>query len=180
MTPEGMRLAIEAQFVMRHEVGAYHTSLDRTTIENYSWTADQVRVALHVPLNDLWDARLFELECQGLAFFSMDAPPVYWDEEGTEHLIDGWEDQPREHFGSLGLYAAGVLRMADLYHRPYVTCHQSNAPVRHWELVREEIAARLQAPHDEEKWEREFPERALAMKAWQAQYDLDHPRLEEL
>jgi hypothetical protein len=139
---------------------------------------DTVRQALHVPLDDVWEERLFALECQGLAYFSFDAPPVVRDADGTEHLMDGWKDRPREDFGSLSLYAAGVLRMADLYGRPYVRWHESKALVAHWQVVRADMAARLTAPYDQEKWSREWPERALMFKARCAQWEADE-RAEE-
>ena len=111
--------AFEAQFLMGHSVPAPHLALDRTTITGWSWDVDQVRQALHVPANALWDERIVELEMHGLASFSMYAAPVTWDEQGQEHVIPGWQDEPSEKWGSLDITPQGVLRLAELYGRPY-------------------------------------------------------------
>ena len=59
--------AFEAQFLMGHVVPSPHTAMDRRTITGWSWDVDQVRQALHVPANSLWDERVLELEANGLA-----------------------------------------------------------------------------------------------------------------
>lgn len=179
MTDELFITAIEAQFLMGHVGASPHTSLDRTEIENYSWDVDQVRQGLHVPLTPLWDERVFDLEIQGLARFCFNVAPYYHDDDGVEQEIPGWRDEPRDNWGSVSILAVGVLRLATLYGRPIVRFGESQALVTHWLLVHEEIAARLKAPHDHEKWEREWPERALALKAWQAQFEAEYPRLDE-
>jgi len=101
MDSETMKAAIEAQFLMGHCVPSPHMARDRTTIVNWSWDVDIVRQQLHVPLNAVWDERILALEVHGLAAFCMDAPPVTWDEDGNESLIPGWEDEPRERWGSV-------------------------------------------------------------------------------
>src|SRR6266699_4964674 len=88
--------AIEAQFLMGHCVAAAHMAMDRTTVTDWSWDVDAVRQHLHVPLNALWEQRVFELEVQGLATFTFAVAPVTYDEDGNEHEIPGWQDEPRE------------------------------------------------------------------------------------
>lgn len=163
MDSETMQAAIEAQFLMGHCVPSHHW--DGTTITDWSWDVDQVRQQLHVPLNDLWGQRVLELEVQGLATFYMYAPPVTWDEDGNESLIPGWEDEPREEWGSVSIHPRGVLRLAELYGRPYVKLEESPALLAHWQLVQAEAEARLHAPYDEARWAREYPEKAAL---WQA------------
>ena len=163
------KAALEGQFLMGHCVPAPHLAMDRTTITGWSWDVDQVRQALHVPANRLWDERILELEMQGLASFSMAAAPVTHDEHGKEHDIPGWRDQPRERWGSVDIHLQGVLRLAELYERPYVHLEESRAVLAHWKLVQRESAARLHAPYDEAQWAREWPERALLHKATLAQ-----------
>jgi hypothetical protein len=132
---------------------------------------DQVREQLHVPLNALWEERIFELEMQGLATVSFAVAPVTTDAEGHVHEIAGWQDTPLEHWGSVDIHPRGVLRLADLYARPYVRLEESPALLAHWELVQRESAARLQLPHDPEQWAREWPERALRRKAQLAEIE---------
>ena len=145
---------------MGHCVPAVHTAMDRTTITNWSWDADQVRQHLSVPLTALWDERILELEMQGLASFSVYAAPVTWDAQGQEHEIPGWQDDPREKWGSVDIHPAGVLRLAELYGRPYVKQAESPALLAHWRLVQAECAARerrLGMGWDETQWAREWP-----------------------
>ena len=61
--------AMEAQFVMGHTVPNPHVAMDRSTIVTWSWDEDQVRQALCVPLNTVWEQRVLELEVHGLASF---------------------------------------------------------------------------------------------------------------
>ena len=163
-----IKAAIEAQFLMGHCPPVEHVAMDRTTVTGWSWWVDTVRQQLHVPLNDLWEQRVFELEVQGLADFTFDVPPVTYDEQGNEHEIPGWEDEPREKWGSVQhIHPGGILRLAELYGRPYVRLEESRALLVHWQLVQAETAARVQAlpDHDEAQWAREWPERALLWKA---------------
>ena len=145
--------------------------MDRTTITAWSWEVDVVRQQLHVPLNALWEERVFTLEMQELASFSFHAAPVTWDEQGNEHEIPGWQDEPRERWGSVDIFPRGVLRLAELYGRPYVRLEESPAVFTHWRLVQTESEARLHTPHDEAQWAREWPERALLWKARMAQQE---------
>jgi hypothetical protein len=154
---------LEAQFLLRHRVPSAHP--DRhpndpaARILAYAWEEDLVRRALAVPLDDRWQEHLLALELAGLAVFCMHAAPVTWDEEGTAQEVPGWQDQPREHWGSLSIFPAGVLRLATAYGRPYVTYAQApEVLVEHWRLVQEEGTARLHAPHDMGRWQQEFPE----------------------
>jgi hypothetical protein len=165
MTDEVMRAAIEAQFCMGHVGASIHTSMDRTTVENYSWDVDQVRQALHVPLTPLWEERVFDCELQGLASFCFNVAPYFYDNDRVEHEIPGWRDEPRDNWGSLSIHPAGILRLATLYGRPYVRLHESHALIEHWKLVCDESEARTKAPLDEGKWQREWPERYAAWKA---------------
>jgi hypothetical protein len=168
MDHETMKTAIEAQFLMGHCVPSAHVAMDNTTITGYSWNVDQVRQQLHVPLNALWEQRVFALEVQGLASFSFYVAPLIHDEEGHEHEVPGWQDQAREQWGSVGIHPRGVLRLAELYGRPYVKLEESPALLEHWQLVQAESAARVHAPYDPAQWEREWPERALLRKAREA------------
>ena len=163
------KAAIEAQFLMGHCVPAGHMSMDRTTIVDWSWDVDIVRQQLHVPLNALWDERVLELEAQGLASFCLYSAPVTWDEQGNESVTPGWEDEPRENWGTVDISARGVLRLAELYGRPYVKLAESPALLAHWRLVLGESEARLHAPHNEAQWAREYPEKAAIWKAHQAE-----------
>ena len=166
--------AIEAQFLMGHRVPAAHMALDRTTITGWSWDVDEVRQALHVPADELWDERVLALEMHGLASFSMDVAPVTWDTEENAHEIPGWQDEAREKWGSLDIHAAGVLRLAELYGRPFVKLEESPALLAHWRLVQEESDARLRRlgrGYDQAQWEREWPERAMLHKALMAQWE---------
>ena len=147
-------------------------AIDRTTITGWSWDVDQVRQHLHVPLTTLWEERILELEMQGLASFSMDVAPVTWDAQGQEQEIPGWQDEPRDKWGSVSIHPQGVLRLAQLYGRPYVRLEESPALLAHWQLVQTESAARerrLRTRWDEAQWAREWPERALLRKAQLAQ-----------
>jgi hypothetical protein len=158
--------AIEAQFLMGHCVPAFHVGDDQQTIVDCSWDVDQVRQQLHVPADALWDERVLALEVEGLAHFSFYTTPVTYDEHGQAHEIPGWRDQPREHWGSLSVYAAGVLRLSVYYGRPYVRYHQApDVLFDHWRLVQEEATARLHAPHDMARWQREFPEDYVVFQA---------------
>ena len=163
--------AIEAQFLMGHWPASAHLSRDRKTIENWSWDVDHVRQQLHVPANALWDERVLSLEMQGLATFTWHAAPVTHDEDGNEHVMPGWEDDPREEWGSLSIHPHGVLRLAEQYGRSYVRCKESPALLAHWQLVQAESAARLHTPYNPVQWEREWPERAILWKAWLAEHE---------
>jgi hypothetical protein len=167
---ETMKAAIEAQFLMGHYAPAQHMAMDRTTIVAWSWDVDTVRQQLHVPCNDTWEQRVFDLEVHGLASFSFYAAPVTYDEEGTAHELPGWQDEPRERWGSVGIHPAGVLRLAEIYQRPYVRREESPALLAHWQLVQQESEARLRAQpwQDEAQWAREWPERAFLRKAREA------------
>lgn len=164
------KAAIEAQFLMGHCVAAGHLSMERTSIVGWSWDVDEVRQHLGVPADALWDQRILALEAQGLASFCFYVAPVTRDAQGTAHEIPGWQDQPREEWGSVGIHPRGVLRLAELYGRPYVKLEESPALLAHWQLVQGESEARLHAPRDEAQWEREWPERAALWKAQQAEY----------
>ena len=165
-----MKAAIEAQFLMGYWPANPYMAMDRTPITDWSWDVDLVRQQLHVPCNSLWDKRVLELEVQGLASFCLHAAPVTWDEQGNEHEIPSWRDDPREEWGSVGIHPRGVLRLAELYGRPYVKLEESPALLAHWQLVQAESNARLHAPHDKDQWEREWPERAILWKAREAEY----------
>jgi len=172
--------AIEAQLLMGHCAPAAHVAMDRRTVTGWSWDVDQVRQQLHVPLNTLWEQHVLALEMQGLASFSFYTTPYTYDEEGQGQEIPGWQDEPREQWGSVGIHARGVLRLAELYGRPYVRLEESPAVLAHWQLVQAESAARLHAlPRDaahEAQWAREWPERA---RLWQAREDEDGCQWEE-
>ena len=126
---------------------------------------DQVRQALHVPLNALWEQRVLEVEMQGLATFTFAVAPVTYEADGTRHEIPGWQDQPRDQWGSVGIHPRGVLRLADLYGRPYVRMEESPALRKHWCLLQAESETRLHTPYDQEQWAREWPERAMLFNA---------------
>jgi hypothetical protein len=158
--------ALEAQFLMGHAPANAHVGLDRETIENWSWDVDQVRQALYVPLNAVWEERVLELEMQGLASWCCYAQPVTYDDQGTAHEIPSWQDTlPLGEWGSWSIHPAGVLKLATLYGRPYVRLAESPAVHAHWDVVQRESAARAQEPYDPEQWEREWPERARAFFA---------------
>ena len=73
----------------------------------------------------------------------------------------------------MSIHPRGVLQLAELYGRPYVTLEESPALLAHWQLVHGESEARLRALHDpdyEARWEREWPEQAILWKATQAAY----------
>jgi hypothetical protein len=169
MDDETLKAAIEAQFLMGHCVPLVHVAMDRTTVTAWSWDVDQVRQQLQVPLNTMWEQYIFELEIKGLATFTFGVAPVTYDEQGHQHEIPGWHDQPRENWGSVSLYPRGVLRLADLYGRPYVRVDESPALVAHWHVVQAESEARLQTPYDQEQWAREWPEQTLLFHARLAQ-----------
>jgi hypothetical protein len=134
---------LEAQFLMGHCVPCKDLYA-----ACWSWDVDQVRQQLAIPWDTRWDEHVGDLEVQGLVTFCLYAePPV------------GWEDEPREHYGSLFIHAAGVLRLAAIYGRPYVRLHESSALLAHWCLVEAEAVARLRAPYEPGRWEREWPER---------------------
>lgn len=175
MDIDRLKAAIEAQFLMGHAVPSPHTNQDRTAIVDFSWEEDQVRQALHVPLTDLWGQRVLELEMQGLATFCCHTQPVRYDDNWNEiGEIPGWRDMPRSEWGTVSIHPPGVLKLATLYSRPYVTFDQaSTVLLAHWTLVEAEAEARLHAPHDEARWAREWPERALLWKARQAQWEAD-------
>jgi len=168
MDTETMKAAVEAQFLMGHCVPSRHIGEEGTIITNWSWDEDQVRQALHVPLNALWEQRVLELEMNGLAVFSFDMAPVTWDAQGNEHESPDWRDQPREEWGSIGIFPAGVLRLAAWYKRPAIRWYESPTLIAHWKLVQHESEARLHAPLDEARWAREYPEKAIMWKAKQA------------
>lgn len=108
---------------------------------------------------------------QGLASFSLHAAPVTHDEQGNEHEIAGWQDQPREDWGDVGIHPQGVLKLAELYGRPYVYLEESPAVLAHWQLVQAESEARLHTPIDEAQHAKEWPERAVYWKAWLAEWE---------
>ena len=170
------KAVIEAQFLMGHCVPSAHLAMDRTTITDWSWNVDEVRQHVHVPLNALWDERVLTLEAHGLATFTFYAAPITHDEQGNAHEMPGWQDEPRERWGEVGITARGVLRLAELYGRPYVTLEESPALHKHWQLVHGESEARLHTPHDPAQWAREWPEQAALWKAQQAE---DWQALEE-
>ncbi len=166
--------AVEAQFLMGHRIVSPSLDYDGVTITEYGWWEDEVRQALFVPLDDTWGERVLELELQGLASFSMYCAPLYWDADGTRQEIPGWQDEPREKRGEVHIYARGVLKLAALYGRPYVRHEESEALWAHWALVWTEYQARIKAhgdPGHEEKWAREYPERALYFQAQMRQMD---------
>ena len=163
MDSETMQAAIEAQCLMGYRPANPHMAMDRTIIVAWSWDVDQVRQQLHVPCNALWDERILALEAQGLASFTLYSA-------AATHTSPGWRDDPREEWGTVNLHARGVLRLAELYGRPYVRLEESPALLAHWQLVQAESAARLRAGHDKAQWEREWPEQAARWKAWQAEY----------
>ena len=47
-------------------------------------------IAVHVPLNTLWEQHVLALEMQGLASFSFYTTPYTYDEEGQGQEIPGW------------------------------------------------------------------------------------------
>jgi hypothetical protein len=148
MDYEILKTAIEAQMLMGHCVPSACMALDRTTILDWSWDVDQVRLQLYVPRNDLWGQRVLELEVQGLVSFTL------YSAAGCE-AHPGWEDEPRETWGTIDISARGVLRLAELYGRPYVKLEESPAVLAHWQRVQAEATTRLHAPLDEARWEQE-------------------------
>ena len=116
-------------------------------------------------------------EFDGDDLFSGYGAPVAYDEDGQAHEIPGWQDhQPREQWGSVDIPPAGVLRLAQLYGRPYVRLEESPALLAHWQLVQTESAARerrLEMGWDEAQWAREWPERAMLRQARLAQEEYD-------
>ena len=171
-------MAIEAQFLMRFERGAAHASADRQSITNYSWDEDIVRQALHVRLDDTWLARVAALESLHLAGLCMFAAPVTHDEDGTEHVIEGWEDAPRGTWGDTYIFAEGVLRLAELYGRPYVRYTQLPAVLLdHWTLLEREAEAWRQQGWDEERFRREWPEEAKRREEERAAWEEERERL---
>jgi hypothetical protein len=149
-----IKAAIEAQFLMGHCVPGT-TRDENNTITAWSWDVDQVRQQLAVPLNALWEEWVFELELQGLASFIFYTEPVEWDEEGNEREVPGWEDEPRDNWGFVSIHPDGILRLAELYGRPYVRLEESPALLAHWQLVQAECEARQAMPHDNTQWEAE-------------------------
>ena len=172
--PQYCPALFEAQFLMGHRPANEHRDHDRRTILRYSWNVDQVRQALPVPLTALWGERMLTLEMQGLASFSVYCAPVYHDDDGVEHEIEGWQDQPRDDWGEVNVHPQGVLRLAEWYGRPYVRFHESPALVAHWRLVQAETAARLHVCHDEERFAREWPERWAAWQAYNQKFGDEH------
>ena len=84
------------------------------TVRNVLWEEALVRQRLNVPLDDLWDQRVLELEAHGLASFFYVAEP--WEEDEDGNPLPGWEDTTvREDCGNLDIYPRGVLRLAELY-----------------------------------------------------------------
>jgi len=174
----GWQTALEAQFVMGHCAPSRHVGRDPSTVSDaeqttlaWAWDADEVRQALHVPANAVWDQRVLELEINGLAEFVLDMEPITWDAEGTETVIPGWRDEPRERWGYVDVYAPGVLRLAELYGRPYVRVTESPALLAHWRLVHAENHPKPRAILDEAQWAREWPEQAIL---WQAKLKALH------
>ena len=162
MDYETWKAAIEAQFLMGYWPPSPHMAMDRKAIVNWSWGVDQVRKHLHVPLNDLWEQRVLELEAQGLASFTL------YSAAATRER-PGWRDEPREKWGTVDISARGVLKLATLYGRPYVRLEESPALLAHWQLVQGASEARLHTPHDPVQWEREWPEQAILWKAREAE-----------
>lgn len=150
---------IEAQFVMGHCAPCAHVSMDRRTVETYSWDVDVVRQALHVPLDDLWEERVLAIEHAGLTSLS-----------SLSGLGPSSEHAPRESWAELSIQPHGVLQLAALYGRAIVRHADSPAVLQHWRLVQAEAAARLAQPLDEARFAREFPERHRQWKAWEAEY----------
>ena len=108
-----------------------------------------------MPLNALWDERILELEAHGLARFTLYSA-------AATHATPGWRDELRETWGTVDIAARGVdiaargvLRLAELYGRPYVRLEESPALLAHWQVVWAESEARLHASRDEAQWERE-------------------------
>lgn len=157
--------ALEAQFLMGHWAPGVHVDVTRQRILNWSWDADIVRQQIHVPANAEWDERVLHLEAEGLATFSFYMAPIASDAQGNEYEYPGWQDEPRDRWGSVDIGARGVLKLAELYGRPYVRLHESPAVLAHWKLVQAETQARLMASHDPAQWEREWPEQALLWRA---------------
>lgn len=155
-----VKAAIEAQFLMGHRVPNMSVDAGGKHVTDWHWDVDLVRQQLYVPLNNLWDARILELERQGLTSFA------YYTAPKDEAWDAAFENEPRENLGSVDIYARGVLKLADLYGRPYVRYGESPALFAHWELVQTEMIARLKAPMDEEKFAREYPERARHFRTW--------------
>lgn len=168
MEDEQVKAAIEAQFLMGHWVPSAHW--DGVKVSHYSWDVDAVCQQLHVPCNALWDQRVLELEAQGLATFTLYAAPITYDEHGNEQEIPGWRDEPSEQWGEVCISARGVLRLAELYGRPYVKLEESPALLAHWWRVQAESKERLHTPYNREKWECEWPEQAILSKAREAEY----------
>ena len=84
------------------------------TVTNVLWEEALVRQRLNVPLDDLWDQRVLELEAHRMASFTYVAEPGEEDEDGNP--LPGWEDTTiREDWGNLHIYPRGVLRLAELY-----------------------------------------------------------------
>lgn len=153
--------AVEAQMLMGH-VPANRTICPDGTVLDWSWDSDQVRQALYVPRDSLWQERVFVLEATGLAQFSVYCAPLEYDDDGQEiGEIPGWRDEPREKWGSLSITGEGVLRLATQYSRPYVKLAKSPAVLAHWTLVQEETAQRIRSmgPETEERLTEEWPER---------------------
>jgi hypothetical protein len=94
---------------------------------------------------------------------------ITYNEEGNEQEILGWQDEPREKWGSVDIHPQGVSRLADLCGRPYVRLEEAPALLAHWQLMQAESEARLHIPHAPVQWEREWPERAMLWKARLAQ-----------
>jgi hypothetical protein len=150
-------------------------AMDRVTVVRWDWHEDDVRQALHVPLDDVWQERVMQLELQDLASFTMYAAPTWTDEDGVEHGLLNWRDLPREELGSVTISPMGVLKLAALYGRPYVTFAQGpDVLIDHWELVQNESAARMTGPHDEARLAREWPEQTLLWKAQLEEQEKKH------
>ena len=165
MTEDQWRVTMEAQFVMGHAVPGVSFDRTHTAVVGYSWDVDQVRQALSVPLDALWSTRILELEGQKLVSFCFHVAPVTYGEDGVEQVIPGWEDEPREKWGSFSVSPEGVLLLARLYNRPYVRYHESQALYQHWMLTQELCAARCRQAYDPETFTREYPEDA-ALWRW--------------
>jgi hypothetical protein len=170
MDSERMKTVLEAQFVMGHYVPSGHTAMDRTTIVDWSWDESLVRQALNVALNEAWDAHVLNLEMNGLAVFGLYAPPIYHDENGNEVEVPGWRDEPRSNWGSVSIYAPGILKLATWYRRPFVQFHQAPAVLTaHWQLIQAETLERSRNfprnDAEQELWDQQWPEAARSWKA---------------
>ena len=112
MDTQTMQDANQAYALMGNPFGTECT--EDGTVTNIWWEGALVRQRLNVPLDDLWDQRVLELEAHGLASVTYMVAPWEVDEDGN--LPPGWEDRTvREDWGTLYIYPRGVLRLVELY-----------------------------------------------------------------